>query len=141
MTDAILAALSYPAGDNRRQRSGSRSRKRRKRGNVEHIHLVNSLLLANTASLPRLRKTSAALPRGQPIQLFASAGHQAGALFKNQFTGLAEIGLVLPQAVLDSGRVGNVASAEAEGVGCTRGPLLGGAAILLRSGGCRTKQC
>jgi hypothetical protein len=46
-------------------------------------------------------------------------------LFKNQSAGVAEIGLVLPQAVLNSGRVGNVASAKPEGVGRARGPLLG----------------
>jgi len=77
---------------------------------------------------------------GSPIQLFASAGHRAGALFENRSAGIAEIGLALPQALLDPGRVGNVASAEPEGVGRTGGPLLGGAAILLCSGGCRTKQ-
>jgi hypothetical protein len=64
---------------------------------------------------------------GSPIQLFASAGHRAGALFENRSAGIAEIGLALPQALLDPGRIGNVASAEPEGVGRTGGPLLGGA--------------
>jgi len=59
----------------------------------------------------------------QPIQLFASAGYRAAALLKNQSAGIAEIGLDLPQAVLDPGVVGKVASAEPEGVGRTRGPL------------------
>src|SRR5581483_5215349 len=48
VTDAVLAALGHPAGDNRRQRSGSRSRERRKRGNIEHIHLRISLMAART---------------------------------------------------------------------------------------------
>ena len=78
---------------------------------------------------------------GSPIQLFASAGHRAGALFENRSAGIAEIGLALPQALLDPGRVGNVASAEPEGVGRTGGPLLGGAAILLRSDSASAKQC
>src|ERR1700730_5059764 len=83
-----------------------------------------SLLTAHTASLPRLRKTSAA--RGSPILLFASAGHRAGALFKNQSTGVAETGLVLPQTLLDPDGIGDIAAAESEGVGRTGGPLLGG---------------
>ena len=62
---------------------------------------------------------------GSPIQLFASAGHRAGALFENRSAGIAEIGLALPQALLDHGGVGNVAGAEPEGVGRARGPLLG----------------
>jgi hypothetical protein len=61
----------------------------------------------------------------QPIQLIASAGYRAGALFKNQSASVAEIGLVLPQAVLDPGGVRKVAGAESEGVGRTPGPLLG----------------
>src|SRR4029077_17540371 len=114
MTDAILAALSHPTGDNRRQRSGSRSRKRRKRGNVEHIHLVNSLLLVHGVSAA-LRKTSVALLGQSLIQLFASAGHLPGALLEHRPARVAEIGPVLPQAEFDPGRVENVASAEPEG--------------------------
>src|SRR6478609_2306836 len=50
MADAVLATLCHPACDNRRQRSGSGPRKRRNRGDVEHIHLAISLLLAHSAS-------------------------------------------------------------------------------------------
>jgi hypothetical protein len=77
---------------------------------------------------------------GQPIQLFDSAGHRAGTLFEHRSARVAEIGLVLPQAVLDPGGVRKVAGAESEGVGRTRGPLLGGAKIFLRRGSCRAKN-
>src|ERR1700747_3570188 len=79
MTDAGFAALGTPSRDNRGQRSGSRSRKRRKRGNVEHIHLVNSLLLARAASLQRLPKTSAALPMGSRFSYLPLLATRAGA--------------------------------------------------------------
>src|SRR6476646_7221834 len=45
MTDAVLAALGNPAGDDRRHGPRSRSRKRRKRRNVEKIHLLISFKL------------------------------------------------------------------------------------------------
>ena len=76
------------------------------------------------ASLPRLPKNSVTL-WNSPIQLFDSADHRAGTLFEHRSARVAEIGLVLPQALLDPGRIGNVASAEPEGVGRTGGPLLG----------------
>ena len=78
---------------------------------------------------------------GSPIQSFASAGHWAGALLEHQTTRVAKVGLALPQALFDPGRVENVASTESEGVGRARGPLLEGAAILLRRSGCGAKQC
>ena len=53
---------------------------------------------------------------------------------------VAEIRHVQSQAVFDSRGVGNVADAESEGVRSARRPLLGGAAVLLRRGGCRAKQ-
>src|SRR5215471_5234177 len=59
---------------------------------------------------------------------------------KTRSAGVAEIGLVLPQAVLDPARIGDVAAAKPEGVGRARGPLLGGAAIVLRRSGCGAKQ-
>src|SRR6478752_6578681 len=54
MAETVLATLGYPVGDNRGQRSGSRPRKRRKRGDVEHIHfhillIAGSLGLSNVA--------------------------------------------------------------------------------------------
>jgi len=73
------------------------------------------------------------------MQLLASAGDRASALLENRSAGIAQIRLVLPQAVLDPDRVGDVATAESEGVGRTGGPLLGGAAIVLRRSGCGAK--
>src|SRR5208283_683334 len=76
-----------------------------------------------------------------PIQLFAAAArHRSGALLENRSARVAEVGLVLPQAVLDPGGVGNIAAAESEGVGRARGPLLGGAIILLRQGAVCAKE-
>src|SRR4029077_6124323 len=92
------------------------------------------------ASLPRLPKNSITL-WNSPIQLFDSADHRAGTLFEHRSARVAEIGLVLPQAVFDPGGVRNVASAEPEGVGRTRGRLLGGATIVLRKGTCCAKEC
>jgi len=61
-------------------------------------------------------------------------------LFEYRSACAAEIGHVLSQAVFDAGGVGKVANAEAKGVGSTRRSLLGRTAVLLRRGGCRTKQ-
>ena len=71
-------------------------------------------------------------PQEQPDLVFASTGHGAGALLEDRSARVAEIGGVLPQALLNPDRIGNGAGAEFEGVGRARGPLLRGAAILLR---------
>src|ERR1700730_333156 len=140
MTDAVFAALCHPAGDNRRESPGSRSRKRRERGNIEHIHLVISLI-AGSHGVPAAFAQEFGRPLwGSPSQLFDSAGHRARTLFEHRSACVAEIGLVLPQAVFDPGGVRNVASAEPEGVGRTRGPLLGSATIVLRKGTCCAKE-
>jgi hypothetical protein len=99
-----------------------------------------SPLLSQTASC-RIRTTLWPRSYGAADVIYFSAGHRAGALFKNRSAGIAEIGLVLPQAVLDSGGIGNVARAEPEGVGHTRRPLPGRAAILLRRGSGNAKRC
>src|ERR1700686_1363388 len=104
MANAFPATPGYPAGDDRRQRSSSRPRKRRKCGNVEHIHF-NYLLIAGSIG-------------------WAFAGQNAGALFEYRSAWVAEIGHVLSNAVFNSREVGNVADAEAERVGSARCPLL-----------------
>src|ERR1700682_1024270 len=50
MADAVLATLCHPACDNLGPLSGRGPRKRRKRGDVEHIHFAISLLLTHSAS-------------------------------------------------------------------------------------------
>ena len=102
-----------------------------------------SLIGTRTASLPRLRKVWWPWPLWSgPFQLFAFGGHRAAASLENRSARVAEIGLVLPQAVLDLRGVGDVAAAESEGVGRARSPLLGGAMIFLRKGiRCAKESC
>src|ERR1700730_11569255 len=135
MAETVLAALRQPACDKRGQRSGSGPRKRRNRGDVEHIHF-SCLLIAGSIGLCGHRGSS----WSSRFPGLGFAGQKAGALFEYRSASVAEIGHVLSQAVFDSRGVGNVANAEAEGVGSARRPLLGGTAILLRRGGCRAEQ-
>ena len=72
MTDAVLATLSHPTGDDRRQRSGSRSRKRRKRGNIEHVHLVISLIAGSPGVSARLRQPCYGTARFSYLALLAT---------------------------------------------------------------------
>src|SRR5450631_1705454 len=135
MAKTVLATLGHPVGDDRRQSSGSRPRKRRKRGNVEHIHF-SCLPIAGSIGLCGRRGSS----WSSRVSGLGFAGQKAGALFEYRSACVAEIGHVLSQAVFDSRGIRNVANAQAESVGSARRPLLGGTAVLLRRGGCRAKQ-
>src|SRR6266702_4611976 len=120
MADAVLATLGHPAGDNRRQRSGSRPRKRSNRGDVEHIHFFHLLI---TGSLGICGGRGSSWPSRFPGGF---AGQKAGALFEYRSACVAEIGHVLSQAVFDSRGIGNVANAVAEGVGSAHAALCSG---------------
>jgi hypothetical protein len=70
-------------------------------------------LIAGSHGVPAaLPKKFGRPPLGSPIQLFDSAGHRAGTLFEHRPARVAEIGLVLPQALFDPGGVSNVARAQ-----------------------------
>src|SRR5258708_1799011 len=75
-----------------------------------------------------------------PLLSFDSAGQGVGALLENRSARLAEIGLPLPQAAFNPRGIKKVAAAKPEGVGRTRGPLLGRSPILLREGHRLTKR-
>src|ERR1700730_17000426 len=109
MAETVLATLGHPVGHNRRQRSGSRPRERRKRGNVEHIHF-SCLLIAGSIGFCGRRASS----WSSRFPGLGFAGQKAGALFEYRSACVAEIGHVLSQAVFESCGVGNVATAEEE---------------------------
>src|SRR5260370_9608330 len=75
-----------------------------------------------------------------PLLSFDSAGQGVGALLENRSARLVEIGLPLPQASFNPRGIRKVAAAKPEGVGRTRGPLLGRSPILLREGDRLTKR-
>ena len=82
-------------------------------GSVKH-HLLGPFLVRLDPDMDALTQR-----RG------SSASHWAGALLENRSTRIAEIGFVLPQAVVDPGGIGNVAAAEPECVGRTGCSLFG----------------
>src|SRR6202047_2540082 len=99
MADAVLATLCHPACDNRRQRSGSGPRKRRNRGDVEHIHFAISLLLAHSASRDVAARVG---PPGPILWVLLVA---SGPALEHRSARVAETKLVLPQALLDAGGI------------------------------------